>query len=61
MICMKKKQLDLKKYIRTSLKDNLADKYSPMATENIILDMFRDPEYAKERVIQEILHENNTT
>lgn len=49
------KQLDLKKYIRSSLKDNLADKYSPTATENLLLEMFADPTYAKERVVQEIL------
>ena len=49
------KQLDLKKYIRTSLKNNLGDKYSPTATENLLLEMFADAKYAKERVIQEIL------
>jgi len=49
------KQLDLKKYIRSSLKDNLQDKYSTTATENLLLEMFADPTYAKERVVQEIL------
>ena len=54
-----KKQLDLKKYIRTTLKENLKENYSTMATENILLDMFKDPTYAKERVIQEILNEQD--
>ena len=49
------KQVDLKKYIRTSLKDNLGDKYSATATENLLLEMFADASYAKERVVQEIL------
>lgn len=48
------KQLELKKYIRSSLKDNLQDKYSTTATENLLLEMFADPTYAKERVVQEI-------
>jgi hypothetical protein len=49
------KQVDLKKYIRSSLKDNLGDKYSATATENLLLEMFADASYAKERVVQEIL------
>lgn len=49
------KQLDIKKYIRSSLKNNLEEKYSTVATENILLEMFSDSTYAKERVIQEIL------
>jgi hypothetical protein len=50
------KQMDLKKYIRSSLKENLQDKYSTIAVENLLLEMFKDPEYAKERVVQEILN-----
>ena len=49
------KQVDLKKYIRNSLKENLGDKYSATATENLLLEMFADAAYAKERVVQEIL------
>ena len=49
------KQVDLKKYIRNSLKDNLGEKYSATATENLLLEMFADASYAKERVVQEIL------
>lgn len=50
------KQIDLKNYIRKSLRDMLENEYSTMATENILLEMFRDSAFAKERVIQEILH-----
>ena len=50
------KQSDLKKYIRNSLKEQLADNYSIAATENIILEMFKDPAYAKERVFNEIIN-----
>lgn len=49
------KQNDLKKYIRESLKDQLGANYSIFATENIILEMFKDPEYAKQRVYNEIV------
>ena len=46
---------DLKKYIRTTLKENLADAYSAIAVENLLIEMFNDPEYSKERVYLEIL------
>ena len=48
------KKSSLSKYIRKTLKENLGDKYSSMATEQIILEMFQDPEYSKNRVIIEI-------
>ena len=49
------KSLDLKKYIRDTLKENLGDKYSSFSVENILLEMFSDPEYSKYRVLLEIM------
>uniref|UniRef100_A0A6C0HM33 Uncharacterized protein n=1 Tax=viral metagenome TaxID=1070528 RepID=A0A6C0HM33_9ZZZZ len=46
---------DLKKYIRTTLKENLNDAYSAVAVENLLIEMFNDPEYSKQRVYLEIL------
>jgi len=48
------KKTPLSKYIRKTLKENQGDKYSSMATEQIILEMFQDPEYSKNRVVMEI-------
>jgi hypothetical protein len=45
---------ELKKYIRDTLKENLNDKYNSFAVENILLEMFNDPEYSKQRVLLEI-------
>lgn len=46
---------DLKKYIRDTLKENLGAGYSSLAVENIILEMFNDSEYSKQRVFLEII------
>jgi len=46
---------ELKKYIRDTLKENLGASYSSLAVENILLEMFNDPEYSKQRVLLEIL------
>lgn len=46
---------ELKKYIRDTLKENLGAKYNAFAVENIILEMFNDPEYSKQRVFIEII------
>jgi hypothetical protein len=46
---------DLKKYIRDTLKENLITNYNSFAVENIILEMFDDPEYSKHRVFLEII------
>ena len=54
------KQSDLKKYIRESLKEQLEGNYSIAVTENIILEMFKDPEYAKARVYNEIVNYQNS-
>jgi hypothetical protein len=49
------KATELKKYIRDTLKENLGASYSSLTVENILLEMFNDPEYSKQRVILEIL------
>ncbi len=49
------KASELKKYIRDTLKENLAANYNSFAVENIILEMFNDPEYSKYRVYLEII------
>ena len=49
------KATDLKKYIRDTLKENLKDSYSSFSVENILLEMFSDPEYSKYRVFLEIM------
>jgi len=46
---------ELKKYIRDTLKENLSNNYNSFAVENIILEMFNDPEYSKHRVLLEIV------
>ena len=53
------KSADLKKYIRDTLKENLKENYSSFSTENILLEMFNDPEYSKHRVFLEILEYQN--
>ena len=50
------KATELKKYIRDTLKENLKEAYSSFSTENIILEMFSDPEYSKHRVFLEIMN-----
>jgi hypothetical protein len=49
------KSSDLKKYIRDTLKENLGDKYSSFTVENILLEMFSDPDMSKHRVYLEII------
>ena len=49
------KATELKKYIRDTLKENLKDSYSSFSVENILLEMFSDPEYSKYRVFLEIM------
>jgi len=53
------KSSELKKYIRDTLKENLKDNYSSFSTENILLEMFSDPEYSKHRVYLEIMNFQN--
>lgn len=44
----------MKKYIRDSLKKNQGEEYNSMVVENILLEMFDDIEFAKNRLINEI-------
>ena len=53
------KENDIKKYIRNSLKKNLGSDYNPLTTENILLEMFNDPELAKARIKNEIVEYQN--
>lgn len=53
------KSNDLKKYIRDTLKENLKENYSSFSTENILLEMFSDPDYSKHRVFLEIMEYQN--
>lgn len=48
------KQKDMRKYIRTTLKQNLGAQYNKMAVENIFLEITQDPEFAKTRIRLEI-------
>jgi hypothetical protein len=54
------KSNELKKYIRDTLKENLGANYNTLAVENIILEMFNDPEYSKYRVYLEIVQFQNS-
>ena len=54
------KSSDLKKYIRETLKENLKDQYSSFSVENILLEMFADPELSKHRVYLEIMNYQNS-
>ena len=54
------KSSDLKKYIRDTLKENLKEKYSSFSVENILLEMFSDPEISKHRVFLEIVEYQKT-
>jgi len=53
------KSSELKKYIRDTLKENLKEKYSSFSVENILLEMFSDPEFSKHRVYLEIISFQN--
>lgn len=45
---------EVRNYVRNSLKKNLGTEYNSIATENILLEIFNDPELAKERIRLEI-------
>lgn len=49
------KQKDLRDYIRNTLKGNLKGDYPKTSVETILHEMFEDQNFAKEKVIQEIL------
>lgn len=48
------KQSDLRKYVRATLKQNLGANYNQMAVENILMEINKDPEFAKTRIHMEI-------
>jgi cytochrome c len=59
-----KNSLDLKKYIRGTMRKNFPDYDQNFtlktSTEEIILEMYDDPEYSKNRLVLEIeSHQNN--
>ena len=45
----------IKNYIRTSLKENQKEAYNSLVVENILLEMFDDIAYSKNRICQEII------
>ena len=45
----------IKTYIRTSLKENQKEDYNSLVVENILLEMFDDINYSKNRIVQEII------
>ena len=45
----------LKDYIRNSLKKNLKEEYNKTVVENILMEMFEDVNYCKNRIIDEII------
>lgn len=45
----------IKTYIRTSLKENQKEEYNSLVVENILLEMFDDIAYSKNRICQEII------
>ena len=58
------KQLELKKYIRGTMRKNFPDYDSNFTmkttTEEIILEMFDDPDYSKNRLVLEIKNYQDT-
>lgn len=53
------KKADLQQYIKKTLKENLGDQYPKLQVNMLVLEMFQDPDFAKERVINEIIHFQN--
>ena len=48
------KKKELREYIRSCLKETLAENYNSFAIENILMEMFTDIELSKNRIILEI-------
>ena len=48
------KKKELREYIRTCLKETLAENYNSFAIENVLMEMFTDIELSKNRIIMEI-------
>ena len=53
------KKTDLQQYIKNTLKENLGDQYPKLQVNMLVLEMFQDPDFAKDRVINEIIHYQN--
>lgn len=49
------KQVELRSYIRTNLKDNLGNNYSSLIVENALSEMFSDKEFGINKVVFEII------
>ncbi len=49
------KKIDLQQYIKNTLKDTLEDQYPKLQVNMLVLEMFQDPDFAKDRVINEII------
>jgi hypothetical protein len=49
------KEVELKDYIKKTLKDTLGEKYPKLQVNMLLLEMFENPEFAKQRVINEII------
>ena len=54
------KKTDLQQYIKNALKDTLGTQYPKLQVNMLVLEMFQDPDFAKERVINEIIHFQNS-
>jgi hypothetical protein len=54
------KKTDLQQYIKNTLKDTLGTQYPKLQVNMLVLEMFQDPDFAKERVINEIIHFQNS-
>lgn len=50
------KEEELKDYIKTSLKNTLGEQYPKLQVNMLLLEMFENPEFAKQRVINEIIN-----
>lgn len=53
------KKTDLQQYIKNTLKETLGDQYPKLQVNMLVLEMFQDPDFAKDRVINEIIHYQN--
>jgi len=53
------KRKDLENYIKNTLKENLGENYPKLQVNMLLLEMFQDPDFAKNRVINEIINYQN--
>lgn len=50
------KETELKDYIKNTLKETLKENYPKMQVNMLLLEMFENPDFAKKRVINEIIN-----